>query len=139
MRGISGDSMVLFAEKSLLQCLLTKITEGCPIRMIKMQSTQRKAFKPTRMKKHDTRMAANPASPPDSWSFAAHLAWIRVNHHQPLLISCVSPSAAAAYSQPVRFEGMLWRSRLHLHIRALFLEGGQGGFVGWFGAVADYF
>ncbi len=32
------------------------------------------------MKKNDPRMAANPASPPDSWSFAAHLAWIRVNH-----------------------------------------------------------
>ena len=87
--------MVLFAEKSLLQGLLTKITEGYPIRMIQMQSTQRKAFKPTRMKKNDTRMAANPASPPYSWLFAAHLAWIRVNQHHQLPILCVSPAALA--------------------------------------------
>ena len=78
-----------------------------------MQSTQRKASNPTRMKKNDTRMAANPASPPDSWSFAAHSTWIRVIHPHQLLISCVSPGSLAA----IRVEKPLMPSILNANIR----------------------
>ena len=64
-------------------------TRRAPSLGIQMEgSSQRSTSNPTRM-------AANPASRLYLWSFVAHSAWIRVNHPNQLLISCVNPGARA--------------------------------------------